>query len=269
MTTAVSDPVALSVKHFIDAWRTMCASANGYAEEDIGGVHYIFSGIPIPFFNVALVTGRDVSAAALSASGQRACAWASKLGVPWLFVITHEALVAGTDAAAALDACGLAALMPLTGMMAQNVALSTNVPSELQLVRPVDEKGCSALLDVNGRAYDMDLDAGKSLLGTPSFWSGHFPALGLVEGTPVCASAVLMVDGYRYVALVATEPARQRRGYGEVVMRHALELSARVHGDTATTLHATEAGRPVYERMGYAPIAAHSVFIEKKFLAGH
>ena len=37
-----------------------------------------------------------------------------------------------------------------------------------------------------------------------------------------------------------------------------------------TTLHATEAGRPIYERMGYAPIAAHTVFIEKKdFLGGH
>ena len=78
-----------------------------------------------------------------------------------------------------------------------------------------------------------------------------------------------MVDGYRYVALVATDPARQRRGYGDVVMRHALELSARVHGQAPTTLHATEAGRPIYERMGYAPIAAHTVFIEKKFLGGH
>ena len=37
----------------------------------------------------------------------------------------------------------------------------------------------------------------------------------------------------------------------------------------ALSLHATEAGRPIYERMGYAPIAAHTVFIEKKFLGGH
>jgi GNAT superfamily N-acetyltransferase len=269
MTTAVSDPVGLSVKHFIHAWRTMCCGADGYTEEDVGGVHYIFSGIPIPFFNVALVTGRDVAASTLSVAGQRACDWASKLDVPWLFVITHEALAVGTDARAALDASGLATLMPLTGMIAQQVAPPKNVPSELQLIRPADEYGCAALLDVNGLAYDMDLEAGKRLMGKPSFWSGHFPALGLVEGTPVCASAVLMVDGYRYVALVATDPARQRRGYGEVVMRHALELSARVHADAPTTLHATEAGRPIYERMGYSPIAAHSVFIEKRFLAGH
>ena len=269
MTTAVSDPVGLSIRHFIGAWKTMCAGAGAYVEEDAGDVQYVFSGIPIPFFNVALLTGRDVATAALSASGQRACDWASRRGVPWLFVITHEALVAGTDATAALDTCGLAPLMSLTGMISQRVAPPSNVPPELQLIQPQDDPGCAALLNVNGLAYEMDLDAGKELIGTPSFWSGHFPVLGLVDGTPVTAAAVLMVDGYRYVALVATDPARQRRGYGDVVMRHALELSARVHGDVPTTLHATEAGRPVYERMGYTPIAAHSVFIEKRFLAGH
>jgi len=265
----VNDPVTLSISHFIDAWRTLCEGAPGYAEEDVDGVHHVFSGLPIAFFNVALVTGRDITAPALSASGRQACEWASKHGVPWLLVVTQESLVAGTDAGVALDACGLVPLMPLTGMLAQDVAPPSHVPPELKLLRPQDDHACSTLLDVNGLAYGMDLDAGKAIIGTRSFWSGHFPALGLVEGTAASAAAVFMVDGYRYVALVATDPARQRRGYGDVVMRHALELSARVHGHAPTTLHATEAGRPIYERMGYAPIAAHTVFIEKKFLDGH
>ena len=269
MTTAVNDPVGLSIAHFIAAWRTMCCGAVGYVEEDASGLHYVFSGVPVPFLNVAIVTGRDVSAAALSASGRQACAWASKLGVPWLFVVTDETLAAGTDAGVALEACGLVPLMPLTGMIAQRVSPPAKVPPELQLTRPRDEQGCSAMMDVNSLAYGMDLNPGKAVLGKPSFWSDHFPVLGLVEGTPVSAAAVLMVAGYRYVALVATHPERQRRGYGDVIMRHALELSSQVHGDTPTTLHATEAGRPVYERMGYVPIAAHRVFIEARFLAEH
>jgi GNAT superfamily N-acetyltransferase len=269
MTNVVKDPVDLSISHFIDAWRTLCEGAAGYAEEGVDGVHYVFSGLPIAFFNVALVTGRNVSATALSASGRQACEWASKQGVPWLFVITQESVVAGTDAGVALDACGLVPLMPLTGMLAPDVAPPSHVPPELQLLRPQDDDACATLLDVNGLAYGMDLEAGKAIIGTQSFWSGHFPALGLAEGAPACAAAVFMVDGYRYVALVATDPARQRRGYGDAVMRHALELSARVHGRRPTTLHATEAGRPIYERMGYAPIAAHTLFIEKKFLGGH
>jgi GNAT superfamily N-acetyltransferase len=269
MTTAVNDSVELSVGHFINAWRLMCAGAPRYAEEAAHGVHHVFSGIPVPFFNVALVTDTSVSAETLRAAGQRACGWAAKRDAPWLFVVTHERLIGGTDAAAALDSCGMVPLMPLTGMIAQNVAPPSNVPRELELLRPQDDLRCTALVDVNGLAYGMDLDAAKEILGKPAFWSGHFPALGLADGTPACAAAVMMVDGYRYVALVATDPARQRRGYGELVMRHALALSANVHGDVPTTLHATEAGRPIYERMGYVPIAAHTVFIERKFLAGH
>ena len=269
MSTAVNGSVELSIRHFVDAWRLMCASAPRYAEESAHGIHYVFSGIPIPFFNVALLTDASVAAEALGAAGERACDWASKRGAPWLFVVTNETLAAGTDAAAALDACGMVPLMPLTGMIAQHVALPSNGAAELQLMRPQDDDRCAAIVDVNSLAYGMDLEAAKAILGKQAFWAGHFPALGLAEGTPACAAAVMMVDGYRYVALVATDPARQRRGYGELVMRHALALSALAHGDVPTTLHATEAGRPIYERMGYVPIAAHTVFIEKKFLAGH
>jgi hypothetical protein len=52
-------------------------------------------------------------------------------------------------------------------------------------------------------------------------------------------------------------------------MRHALDLAARAHGETPSVLHATNAGRPVYQRMGYVPISTHTLFIEKKFMAGH
>ncbi len=52
-------------------------------------------------------------------------------------------------------------------------------------------------------------------------------------------------------------------------MRRALELAATTHGERPTILHATDAGRPVYERMGYTPMSSHTIFLEKKFLAGH
>jgi predicted GNAT family N-acyltransferase len=80
---------------------------------------------------------------------------------------------------------------------------------------------------------------------------------------------VILVDGYRYVALVATHPDHQRRGYADVVMRRALELSDQTYPDRPKVLHASDAGRPVYERMGYKPISTHTIFIEKRFLTGH
>ena len=185
-----------------------------------------------------------------------------------MFLLTHETLEAGVDASAVLDQCGLAPMMPMTGMIAERILPATRAPQNLELTRPEDDGGCGAILDVNSMAYGMDLGAGKTVLGR-SFWKDHFPVLGLTGGKPACSAAVMMVDGYRYVALVATDPEQQRRGYGDAAMRRALELAATTHGERPTILHATDAGRPVYERMGYTPMSSHTIFLEKKFLAGH
>jgi GNAT superfamily N-acetyltransferase len=275
----MSDYVDLSIRQFTEAWRLMCASgeaptldslaADGQAVAAIDGVQYIFSGCPIAFFNVAILTERGISSDVLKARGEHACAWASGRGVPWLFVVTHERLRPGTDATAVLESCGLTPMMPLTGMMAQRVSPAARIAEGLQLTVPQDDAGCSAILDVNGLAYGMELEAGKALIGKRSFWTNHVPVLGLTAGKPACSAAVLMIDDHRYVALVATDPGQQRHGYAEAAMRHALDLAARAHGERPSVLHATEPGRPIYERMGYTRISTHTIFMEKVFLAGH
>jgi GNAT superfamily N-acetyltransferase len=264
----MNDDVALSIRQMDGAWRVMCAGGPRYVAAASAGVQYIFSGVPISFFNIAVLTGSGLSAEALSARGREACAWAAAHDVPWMLVVTHELLDPGVDAAATLDACGLAAVMPMTGMSARTVGAAAAVPG-LQLTEPQEDRGCAALLDVNGRAYGMDMEAGKAAIGSRAFWKDHFPVLGVSGGKPVSSAAVLMVDGLRYVALVATDPDHHRRGFADATMRQALANAATAHGEALTVLHATDAGRPVYERMGYAPISTHTLLMEKRFLEEH
>ena len=269
MGSAQGDEIDLSIGQFRDAWRIMCAGTPSLSAAVEEGVEFIFSGLPISFFNVALLTGRGVSGDELKSHGAHACAWAADKSVPWLFVVTHEAFADGVDAVSILDGCGLAPMMALTGMAAEQVGPVTHVPDGLQLTVPDDDTGCGLVLDMNSLAYGMDLEAGKPILGRRSFWADHVPALGMVGTTPVSSATVLIVDGYRYVALVATDPAQQRRGYAEATMRHALEVAATRHAELPTFLHASDAGRPIYQRMGYAPVATHTIFMEKRFLEGH
>jgi GNAT superfamily N-acetyltransferase len=262
-------PIEFSLRQFAGAWRTMCADSPRYKTEAHDGLECVFSGVPVAFFNVGLVTGRDLTADALRATGRRACAFAADQGVPWLFITTDEALAPGTDAVAALDECGLAPMMTLTGMVADRVAPAERMPEGLALTVPGDDASCCALLDVNAAAYGMDLDAAKALMGRPDFWKRHVAVLGTADGKPVAATAVLMVDGYRYVAMVATDPGQQRKGFADATMRRALEDAARAHDECPTFLHATDAGKPVYERMGYRATTTHPVFLEKRFLEAH
>ena len=269
MSLIVHDDVDLSIRQFFQAWRMMCGGSPGSSLARGEGVEYVFSGRPIPFFNVAILTARAISTDHLQSRAREACVWASDKGVPWLFVLTHEALDPDVDAAALLDACELAPLMPMTGMLTERVTPAATAPSGLELSVPGDDAGCSTILDLNSAAYGMDLAAAKDLVGTASFWANHFPVIGAVGGTPAVTASVLMTDTCRYVALVATDPAQQRRGFANAAMRRALELSATVYGERSTVLHATAVGRPVYERMGYRAISNHTLFMEKRFLTGH
>ncbi len=59
---------------------------------------------------------------------------------------------------------------------------------------------------------------------------------------------------------VATLPQQQRKGYGEAVMRYALEESRRQHGVERTILQSTPAGYRMYERMGFRTVTRIGVY---------
>jgi GNAT superfamily N-acetyltransferase len=183
--------------------------------------------------------------------------------------VTNENLEPGVDAAAALDGCGLMPLLPLTGMMARRIAPAASVPGGLRLEVPEDDAGCCDAIDVNSAAYGMDLNASKPAFGRGSFWADHLLVVGRADGAPATSAAVMLAGGHRYVALVATQPGHQKKGFAEAAMRYALSVAAEKFGERPTFLHASDAGRPIYARMGYETVATHTCFIDKRFLAGH
>ena len=265
----MADHVALSISQFLDAWRLFGRACPDTKVVTAGAAEYIFTGLPVAFFNVACVTSLQVSTASLEFAARGAMQWASDKGAPWLFVVTHEALEPGVDAAATLGECGLVPLLPLTGMVANQIAPAARVPQGLRLEVPDDDAGCGAVIDVNSAAYGMDLGASKPAFGRGAFWTDHVPVLGRAEGVPATCAAVFLSGGHRYVAMVATEPAHQKKGYAEAAMRLALQAAAEKFGERPSFLHATDAGRPIYARMGYEPVASHTCFIDKRLLEGH
>ena len=68
----MTDAVALSISQFIDAWRIFGRAQAGSKMESAGGVDYIFTGLPIAFFNVAVPTGGPLSSAALDTTARGA-----------------------------------------------------------------------------------------------------------------------------------------------------------------------------------------------------
>jgi GNAT superfamily N-acetyltransferase len=71
-----------------------------------------------------------------------------------------------------------------------------------------------------------------------------------LNGHPAAAALAMHHGGDCGVSFVATIPEARRRGLGTLVMHGALQ-QARERGCTTTTLQATEAGRRLYDTLGY------------------
>ncbi|MEZ5404501.1 MAG: GNAT family N-acetyltransferase [Bryobacteraceae bacterium] len=262
---AASDDALFSLDQFIKAWRMIGTAVPDTVNASEPGLECSFTGLPIAFFNMAFVTPSVSDAGGLRDAASRAGEWAAGQGAPWFLAVTHEVSGEGAE----LADLGFVPAVKLTGMIADDVAPASRTPEGLDLIAPYDDATSAPLSDINAAAYGIDMGGSDSPMGAYSFWRNHYGAVGMKDNRPVSCTATMMVDGYRYVAFVATLPGERRKGYADAVMRHSLELAAAAHGRVRTVLHATEDGRPVYERMGYRSVSTHSLFIEARFLEGH
>ena len=81
--------------------------------------------------------------------------------------------------------------------------------------------------------------------------------VGYADGEPVSTTSIVAGAGVSGVYNVATLPGSQRLGFGEAVMRHALQ---EVGGTERVILQSTPAGYRLYERMGFRTVARVAVY---------
>jgi len=109
------------------------------------------------------------------------------------------------------------------------------------------EEAATALALVNTEAYGMDPRA-SSMMTLPGLWKPPARAYAIYEGVrPVAVGAVAVLEGISYLMWMATQVSARRRGYAEVIIRRALADT----GTPRSVLHATGAGLPVYQRLGF------------------
>ncbi|REH44773.1 hypothetical protein BCF44_108253 [Kutzneria buriramensis] len=171
-------------------------------------------------------------------------------GFLWLF----EDLLddAARDAlAVAAKRAGLDHAFPGTGMAGDLLPLPEPTHPHLTFERVTTEDQLRAYADINSRAYGFELADGRDGLLGSGLWKNDvfaYLARRAGGGRGERADRRLPVRGPgRHRAVLAAA------GYGEAVTRKAMHEGARATGLTRATLHATEAGRPVYERIGFLP----------------
>jgi ribosomal protein S18 acetylase RimI-like enzyme len=142
--------------------------------------------------------------------------------------------------------------------------------SDIEPPRPDDpEPDTEPTQDDLGRINDLAYGTGDSfqrLLGEGPA-DPRYTYIARVDGRPVASVVSHDHEGDCSIWWVATVPEARGRGLAPGLMRRALS-DGRDRGCEVTTLQATKAGQPVYERLGYRDLGALQMWERRKSPAG-
>ncbi|MCC6558636.1 MAG: GNAT family N-acetyltransferase [Polyangiaceae bacterium] len=256
MSQRGSDEIIESNDQFAGMWTEFARRFPTGKIEQLPGLHVMLSGTPMSFINVISLSSPVRDRDDLAGRARMAVDRAKQSGVPWLFSACDAWLGDPEIARATLAELGLAHALGTVGMVTDEIAPPRRpLPEGLEMRRVSDEATRNALADLNTISYGIPIEAGRQGPARDCFWDeSFFGYVAYLDGEPVSSTMTAPVDGRLYVAWVATHPRHRRKGYADAVMRRSLEEARAATGLRRTVLHATDAGRPVYEAMGYRPV---------------
>lgn len=224
--------------------------------ESLPGMVVAISGTPMAFINVISFSTPIRDRHDLVERCERALRIGAESGVPWLLSTSDASMGDPAIARAVLADMGLATVLPTVGMVAETIEpASKPLPEGISFRRVVDEETRNALTDLNTLSYGIPQEVGRRGPAQDCFWDDSFHGyVAYVHDMPVAATLTAPLDGRLYVSWVATHPEHRRKRYADAVMRKSLESARQATGLTRTVLHATAAGQPVYEQMGYRAV---------------
>jgi GNAT superfamily N-acetyltransferase len=148
----------------------------------------------------------------------------------------------------------------LPGMIAERVLPPVRALPRLEVRRVGDESTCAAFCQIGSICFNVPLTWFREVFENPGVWREFAGYVGYANGEPVSTAATVTAEGAVGVYNIATLPGHQRRGYGEAIMRHALDEARRACGLERTILQSTAQGLPIYERMGYRTVTRVAVY---------
>jgi GNAT superfamily N-acetyltransferase len=255
---AISPDAIQSVEQLMHVWQRFVEEHPHADVLDRQGIAIRWAQSDFAFWNMVTLTEAGVGAGALDERLAQAVDYMrgkGKAGLLWLFEDLLDP-AARESLPAAADRAGLTLALSGYGMAGDILPIAEPRHPELSFVRVRSEEELTAYADLNSRAYGLPLWQGRDGLNGSRLWKEEMHTyLGVKDGVPVAAAATIEADGCLFVALVATAPEEQGKGYGEAVTRKALYEGGRATGLRRATLHATMAGWPVYERIGLKKVA--------------
>ena len=246
-----------SNKQFINAWNSFASVCLKGEVLEANELVITWSGTDNFFINAVFLTKPVRDEAELETKIKVACDYAKKRNQPWWMVVAEDSVpeFLNPQLDEVFAGQGLVPLLRMAGMATEQL-LPTTHSSKLNCVSVNNLEMRRAVADINAISSNLPPAPFREILELDRFWQQTvFGTLGFVENQPVSTAITFLINDEFYLGLVATLPDYRNQGYAKAVIRHSLEQAAQRYGKKRTALHATPAGFPVYQRMGYQPTA--------------
>lgn len=245
MTDSRIDPRISAVEDNLLAFYAMCSDVPVFDRDPATDVLALHTAVPFPMFNAA--TGARFGADATRRTAEVADSFIAA-GLPWLWWLTPS--TTSPELEAVLDERGLGR-DDVPGMY---VDLTTPIPvpdvAGLTLARTAD---VDAYLDVMVPGFGMP-DLVREPMGAVMLHvSEAINVVATLDGRDVACGTALLTGPTAGLYNIATLEDARGRGVGYAVTAKLLEL-AREAGAEHAILHASDAGKPVYERIGFVEV---------------
>jgi GNAT superfamily N-acetyltransferase len=253
--TEITTDVLESVAVFVSVWRQFAESFQNADIATRNGLSISWPDVPLAIYNNIFLVRKVEDPEILTARVQQATSLARTKGKAGLITVCHELLRghARSRVDAIFEREGYIQAIPLTGMAGNILPLEAPGHPDLRIER-AEDNGVT-VTDINCLAYGLAVETGRASLLQPSFWQGAFPDVAFSGDRAVATVTVIVQRECLYLALVATLPEAQGKGYGQAVVSHSLQRAHEATGLTRTILHATQAGYPLYDGLGYRATA--------------
>jgi ribosomal protein S18 acetylase RimI-like enzyme len=245
-----------------ESFRVIAASRPEGEVRELRGVSIASAGVTFQMFNTAFLSSPVTTETELEQRILTPAVHFQARGLEWSFWVCEDWLLPKPRRRArkVFERLGLRHAVDLPGMIAEPVAPPVR-PLPGLAIRRVDG-GCTrdAFCDIGSTCFHVPLPWFEEVFAGRTVWERFASYVGYVDDEPVTTASVVAGGGGVGVYNVATLPGRQRCGYGEAVMRHALAEAMREYGTERTILQSTPAGLRLYERMGFRAVTRVSVY---------
>lgn len=229
-----------------DSWRIALAGSEHAEVREFGGVTVTHCGLRVRQFNLAFVTQPLADAHATLAAID---AYYTERELPYSVCIREGLDPEGERVARER---GLACARTTPAMTLAPIPAPPPPPPPLRIERVEDVQELADFQRVSGASFGLPLPVAERFLG-PRFL--RHPAVsvfvGRVAGEAVAAAALVCTGRVAGVYWVGTLEEQRGRGFGEALTWSVCAEGVR-RGCELASLQASELGRPVYERMGFA-----------------